>query len=423
MKKILIIVYYFPPSGGSGVQRWLKFVKYLPEFGWEPTVITTKDGDYPSLDQSLLEDIPENIKIIRTKTPAFGSLFHKLNKKTSEIPYGSLETSSEDSMIKKISIWLRLNLVIPDARKIWNNHAFKAASEELLSHKYDLIVTSGPPHSTHLIGLKLKQKFNIKWIADFRDPWTTMGYLRNVRRWRITEKSDQKLEKKVVKNCDLLFAAHQMILDDFGNDKKMHLLTNGFDHEDFENIEREKEQKKFCINYFGTIALEANPISILKAINELFEKGNKNIRLNFRGKVDHKVKQILQKEDRNDLIKFYPYTSHKETIKKMMNSSLLLLMVNNVPNNKGIIPGKIFEYIGSQIPILAVGPKDGETAKILEKTRKGKMFSYHEIEDIKKYIESKLNNWKNKKEISINQDFLKYSRKNLTKKLVSIIEN
>ena len=423
MKKILIITYYFPPSGGSGVQRWLKFVKYLPEFGWEPTVITTKDGDYPSIDRSLLEDIPKNIKIIRTKTPTFGNVFHKMNKKNSEIPYGSLESSSEDSLIKKISIWFRLNLVIPDARKIWNKYAFKAAKEELLSHKYDFIVTTGPPHSTHLVGLKLKHKFNIKWIADLRDPWTKMGYLKNVRRWKITERSDQILEQKVIKKCDLLFVAHQKILDDFGNEEKMHLLTNGFDHEDFENIQKEKEQNNFCINYFGTISLEANPISILKAVNELFDKGNKNIRLNFRGKIDHKVKQILQKEDRNDLVKFHSYTSHKKTIKKMINSSLLLLMVNNVPNNKGIIPGKIFEYIGSQIPIVAVGPKEGEVAKILEETNSGKIFTYHEIEDIKKYIESKLDNWKNKKEISKNQNFLKYSRKNLTEKLVSILEN
>ena len=423
MKKILIIVYYFPPSGGSGVQRWLKFIKYLPGFGWEPTVITTKNGDYPSIDQSLLEEIPGNIKIIRTKTPTFGSLFHKLNKKTSEIPYGSLETSSADSMIKKISIWLRLNFVIPDARKIWNNHAFKAAREELLSNKYDYIVTTGPPHSTHLIVLKLKQNFKVKWLADFRDPWTKMGYLRNVRRWKITEKSDQKLEKNVIKKCDILLAAHQKILADFGNEEKMHLLTNGFDHEDFEKISKEKRSDYFNINYFGTIAREANPLPVLRAVDLLNKDGSKNIRLNFWGNMDQKVQVELQKEDKNGLIRFHSYTTHKETVRLMVNSSVLLLTINNVPNNKGIIPGKIFEYIGSQVPILGIGPEDGETAKILVETESGKMFSYRKIEKMKEYLQSIYDKWKNDEDISRSKNFLQYSRKNLTKKLVSIIEN
>ncbi len=423
MKKILIITYYFPPSGGSGVQRWLKFVKYLSEFGWEPTVITTDDGDYPSIDKSLLEDVPKNIKVIRTKTPTFGHLFSKLNKKKTNIPYGSLETSSSDTLIKKISIWLRLNFIIPDARNIWNRSAFQSAKAELLSDKYAYIATTGPPHSTHLIGFKLKQNFKVEWLADFRDPWTKMGYLQNVRRWKITEELDRKLEKNVVKNCDILLAAHQKILDDFGNEEKMFLLTNGFDHEDFENIPKRKKDENFNINYFGTIAREANPISILKAINKLFEKGYPDIRLNLQGKIDYSVKQILQEENKNDLLKFYPYTSHKETVEKMSNSSLLLFMINDVPNNKGIIPGKIFEYIGSRVPILGIGPGDGETAKILAETKSGKIFPYREIEKIRDHIASIYLKWKNGETISHNTDFMKFSRKNLTQKLVSILEN
>ena len=180
MKKVLVIVYYWPPSGGAGVQRWLKFVKYLPESGWQPTVITTTKGDYPAIDESLCKEVPNGIKVIQTQTPTFGKLFKKINGKISDVPYGSLEKGSNDSAMKKFFIWFRLNLVIPDARTLWNKYAYKTASKELLTNKYDAVITSGPPHSTHLVGLKLKKKYNIKWTADFRDPWTKIDYLEKV---------------------------------------------------------------------------------------------------------------------------------------------------------------------------------------------------------------------------------------------------
>ena len=175
MKKVLVIVYYWPPSGGAGVQRWLKFVKYLPLFGWQPTVITTYNGDYPAIDESLLTEVPARVKVIRTKTPTFGGLFKKGTEEN--VPYGSLESKPDDSVFKKIAIWIRLNLIVPDARKVWNKYALQAATNELRINKYNAVITSGPPHSTHLVGLKLKQIFNMKWLADFRDPWTKIDYL------------------------------------------------------------------------------------------------------------------------------------------------------------------------------------------------------------------------------------------------------
>ena len=158
MKKVLILTYYFPPSGGAGVQRWLKFAKYLPEFGWQPTIITTKDGDYPIIDNSLLDEIPQNIKIIRTKTPSIYNIYAKFMKNGEKVPYGSMQILKNDSIFKKLSLYIRKNFIIPDARKVWNKHAFLAAKKELLIRKYDAVITTGPPHSTHLIGLKLKTK-------------------------------------------------------------------------------------------------------------------------------------------------------------------------------------------------------------------------------------------------------------------------
>ncbi|MCK4312936.1 MAG: glycosyltransferase [Candidatus Cloacimonetes bacterium] len=421
MKRALIITYYWPPSGGSGVQRWLKFVKYLPELDWMPTVITTENGDYPAIDESLLSDVPKEIEVIRTKTPTFGKLFKKIIGKN--VPYGSLETEKDDSLLRKISIWMRLNFVIPDARKIWNKHAFQAASKELLTNKYDVLITTGPPHSTHLVGLKLKKKFKIKWLTDFRDPWTKMGYLKNVKRWKTATFIDTILERKVIRNCDAAIAASKKIMEDFNNISKIHLITNGYDHEDFERTKINEKQEFFSMNYFGTIPPESSPVPILKAVNLLFENGIKKINLNFYGNVNDIVEKELKEIDENNLITFHPYIPHNEMLNLLVNSSILVLIINKVKNNKGILTGKIFEYIGSGVPVLGIGPEDGEAAQILKETESGKMFYYDQIEKITEFIEEKFNDWENRKKRIINKKVENYSRINLTRKLAEILKN
>ncbi len=419
MKRVLIITYYWPPSGGSGVQRWLKFVKYLPGLDWMPTVITTENGDYPAIDESLLSDVPSIIKVIRTKTPTFGKLFQKVIGK--KVPYGSLDTDKDDSFLRRISIWIRLNFIIPDARKIWNKKAFKAASKELQSTQYDVLITTGPPHSTHLVGLKLKKKFKIKWLTDFRDPWTKMGYLENVKRWKLSTFFDSILERKVIRNCDAAIAVSKKILDDFNNISKIHLITNGYDHEDFEHKKILKDNKNFTLNYFGTIPPESSPVPILKAVNLLFENGIKKIYLNFYGNVNDVVKIELKEYDENNLITFHSYFPHNEMLNLLVNSSMLILIINKVKNNKGILTGKIFEYIGSGVPVLGIGPEDGEAAQILKETESGEMFYYDQIEEIAEFIEEKFNDWKNRKKGIINKKVENYSRIKLTGKLAEIL--
>ncbi len=415
MKKILLIIYYWPPSGGSGVQRWVKFVKYLPQFEWMPTVITTKDGDYPVLDRSLLKEIPPNIKIIRTKTPIFKNLFRKLIGKQSSIPYGSLEIQKEDSIFKKFLINFRINFIIPDIRKIWNRHAYKAAKRELKLGNYDAVITSGPPHSTHLIGYKLKQKFNIKWISDFRDPWTEIDYLKKVKRCRLTEKLDKKLESKVIMKSDIVLGINRKILTELNSIDKGFIIPNGFDSADFAGIQKKKTDK-FEINYFGSIASERNPVIILKAVNKIITDQTE-IQMNFWGNIITDVKAELHKLDTNKIIKFHDYITHVEMLQKMVNSSLLLLIINNVPDNKGILTGKIYEYLNSEIPILAIGPENGEAAVILNKTNSGKMFDYEKIDEMQNFIEEIYHN-------KIHFSFTGvevYERKNLTKKLVKVL--
>jgi glycosyltransferase involved in cell wall biosynthesis len=420
MKKLLVIAYYWPPCGGVGVQRWLRNTKYLLQYGWEITVITTQNGDYPATDESLVINVPKEIKVIQTQTPTFSGLFKKAGE--NKVPYGSLETNSADSLFKKVSIWIRLNLIIPDARKIWNRFAYDAARKELLTDKYNAIITTGPPHSSHLIGLKLKKKYNVNWISDFRDPWTQMGYLKNVKRLKLTSYLDTLLENKIVKHSDVVIAASQKIIDDLNcSTDKIHKITNGFDPDDYREIKREKRSDDFNLNYFGTLPPESNPIIVLKAVLQLHKKGITGIKMNFWGNVSNKVKEQLVILDDYEIVKFNKHTSHKEAIELMANSSMLLLMINKVKNNEGIITAKIFEYLGSEITILGVGPILSEPAIILQETSSGKMFHYDDLNAIADHIENEYKLWKQGSELAL-KDIDKYNCVNLTKKLDSILE-
>ena len=423
MKKLLVIVYYWPPCGGVGVQRWLRFIKYLPQHGWETTVLTTQNGDFPAIDESLLKSIPKSIKVIRTKTPTFSRMYKRFSRsRESNVPYGSLETNSTDPLFRKISIWIRLNLVIPDARKIWNKFAYQSAKKELLTDKYDVVITTGPPHSTHLIGLKLKKKYNINWIADFRDPWTQMGYLKNVKRLKATSYFDRLLENKVVKTCDALLAASQKIISDLNcSPDKIHLITNGFDPQDYKGIKKEKIDDNFNLNYFGTLPPESNPISVLEAVIQLNKKGITDIKMNFWGNLSEEVIEQINKLDDIGIVKFHQHTGHQKAIELMYNSSMLLLMINNVKNNEGIITAKIFEYMGSGVTILGVGPTESEPAIILQETGSGKMFQYNKVDEIADHIENVYKPWKKGKETGP-KDIKKYSCVNLTKELNTILD-
>ena len=419
MKKVLVIVYYWPPSGGAGVQRWLKFVKYLPQFDWQPTVITTSNGDYPAIDESLLKEVPEDIKVIRTKTPTFGKWFSKAGEQSA--PYGSLETSEEDSFFRRFAIWCRLNLTVPDARVVWNKYALQAAFEEMRKFKYDLIITSGPPHSTHLIGRKLKNIFNVKWLVDFRDPWTKIDYLEKVNRFALTKKIDEKLEQKIINQCDRIISINKSILKGLKAINKGIIIPNGFDPADFTEIEK-KKTKTFQINYFGNIMAERDPSIVLKAVNQIYSQFP-DIQINIWGNVSDEVKADLISLDENKFVKFHNYIPHDKMMRRMVNSSLLLLLINNVPNNLGILTGKIYEYLGAKVPVLGVGPIEGEAAKILNETRSGKMCDYSDQKAISEFISWQYSMWKKDEKPTASGEIDQYDRVHLTQKLAEVLES
>jgi hypothetical protein len=428
-KKILIITYYWPPAGGPGVQRWLKFAKFLPEFGWKPIIFTPENPSYPLIDESLLKDVPEDLEIIKTKIWEPYQLAEKLNKSNKKFKAGQFDVGNNQSWKSKLSIWVRGNFFIPDARVFWVNPSVKYLEQYLKINKIDVVVTSGPPHSLHLIGLQLKKQFpEIKWIADFRDPWTEISYYKHL---KLTNKSDKKhrqLESDVFKNADITLATSYTDAENFRkNGAHAVCITNGFDESDSSNPQTLKSSDsatKFTLSYIGVLEQLRNPENLWKALDELVGTNAEfaeNFRLKFVGRIDDKILNAIETSRLKNHIDNLGYLSHDKAINEMSNSTILL--ITNFPNasSKGIIPGKIFEYLATGKQIISFGPDDADVAKILDETKAGKHFGYDNSEEIKNFILEKFELWKIGNLSENTGNIEQFSRRNLTKQLSDIL--
>lgn len=423
MKKVLIITYYWPPSGGAGVQRWLKFAKYLPEFGWQPVILTVDPeyASYPQRDESLQSEVDPNCLVYTTKSFELYTIYKLISGKK-EVPYGGFANESKEGLLQKASKFIRGNFLLPDPRKGWNKYALKKAIELIKEFNIDTVVTTSPPHSTQLIGLKLKQQFNIRWIADLRDPWTDIYYYNQFKHTALARKTDKTYERKVVENADLLITVSEDVKRIFAEKSslpvaaKTVVIPNGFDEDDFRLIQIPTETKKI-ITYSGTISEAYDVDCLLEALSRLDEGLKSQILIRFVGKV---LSSIVQQFRSTGLeIELVGYVDHPKSIEYLFRSDLLLLVLPKVKNNRGILTGKFFEYLASQKPILAIGPIDGDLAKIIQETKCGSMFDYADAEGILQYIQESLNNpvFETNPEMA-NQ----YSRKQLTRKIVQLLE-
>jgi len=391
MKKVLIITYYWPPSGGAGVQRWLKFAKYLPEFGWQPVILTVDPeyASYPQRDESLLTEVEPNCMVYTTKSFELYNLYKFISGKK-EVPYGGFANESKEGLFQKASKFLRGNFLLPDPRKGWNKYALKKAAELIRDFNIDTVVTTSPPHSTQLIGLELKKKFNIRWIADLRDPWTDIYYYNQFKHTALARKIDQKYEREVVENADLLITVSEDMKRIFAEKSdlpvaaKTIVIPNGFDDDDFRITDLTAESKK-VITYTGTISDTYDVDGFLKSISGLNEKLKSQLLFRFVGKVPQSVEQKFRSKGLE--LEMVGYVDHPKSIEYLLRSDLLLLVIPKVKNNQGILTGKFFEYLASQKPILAIGPTDGDLAKIIQETESGKLFDYSDHSQMKTYIE------------------------------------
>ena len=425
MKKVLIITYYWPPSGGAGVQRWLKFAKYLPEYGWQPVILTVDPlyASYPQRDESLAGEIDPQCMVYTTKSFELYNVYKFLSGKK-EVPYGGFANESKEGLLQKASKFIRGNFLLPDPRKGWNRYALKKASELILQFNIDTVVTTSPPHSTQLIGLKLKQKFNIKWIADLRDPWTDIYYYNQFKHTAFARTIDLQYERKVVENADLLVTVSEDVKRIFAGKSslpvaaKTVVIPNGFDEDDFLLKQVPAETKK-VITYTGTIS-EAYPVDcFLQALSALDQGLKSQILIRFVGKVPPSVVQKFRNTQLE--IELVGYVDHPKSIEYLFRSTLLLLVIPEVKNNHGILTGKFFEYLASQKPILAIGPTKGDLAKIIQETNCGQLFDYQDAEGMRRFIVASLNNPVT--EPSVSERASQYSRKQLTGKIAQLLND
>lgn len=428
MKKVLILTYYWPPSGGPGVQRWLKFVKYLPDSGYEPIVLTVDPAKatYPVTDKSLLSEVPDKLQVIRTATREPYGLYKKISGRK-QVPYSGFTNEPSDGWLSKISRFLRGNLFVPDARKGWNYFAVKKAGELIKQYNIQFLITTSPPHSTQLAGLKLKELYpDLTWIADLRDPWTDIFYYSKMLHLPHIKKKDLRYEKTVLQNADIIITVSEFLRKIFlrktgiEHHEKIHLVTNGFDHDDFTRPKASREDKIFKLTYVGTISDEYDLSGFIKAIEKVKAEIKEELRIVFTGNICLRWKQPLM-EKFSDIIQFKGHIGHQEAIAEMQRADMLLLVVPDITQNEGIITGKIFEYLAASRPVLGIGPISGDAAIVLNKTRTGQMFSYHDHEAMYRFI---MQFALKQKEWLPDQDQInKFSRKTQTEKLVQLMES
>ena len=419
--KVLIVTYYWPPSGGSGVQRWLKFVKYLQEYGIEPVVYTVANPQYPIIDGSLEREIPADITVLKQPIWEPNSVLNLIKKNSTKESAGFL--TPNPSVFGKILQYIRANYFIPDARKFWVGPSVKYLENYLSKNAIDAIITTGPPHSMHLIGLELKKKLHIKWISDFRDPWTEIDYFEQLPLTKKATKKHHLLEKEVLGESDAVVVIGKTMKEKFQQfTKSIYVVTNGFDTD---GIPKETRlDSRFTITHIGLMNADRNPYSFWKAVKELADENKQfaeDYQIQLVGSVAPEVTDLIGELKLENVIDL-GYLSHKEVNKYQCKSQILLLAVNNVKSAKGIITGKIFEYLQAKRPILAIGPIDGDLAEIIRDSNAGVIVGFNEIETMKVALLKMYASFKNGGLKIDSTDISQYHRKNLTKRLSEIIK-
>ena len=434
MHKVLIVAYYFPPSGGPGVQRVLKFVQYLRNFGWEPLVLTVKDGIFPARDESLLDEIPEGIKVYRTDIFEPYDLYRKLTgrEKSDGIDVNTLRSKdTRMPLSERLTEFIRATFFIPDARMLWRRYAVRKGLELVEDEKIEAIYSSSPPYTCSLIARDLKRKTGLPWIAGFRDPWT--GFLTTPDRWILPAKVERRMERTVFDEADGVDVAWKGIAEDALskypelNPAKFHHLPNGFDSEDFPEIDpSDRSDTRFTVTYTGSMYGLRTPKDFLESVEGLIEQGKVNpekIRLRFIGRFGTEVHEMFSQFSAPAVIEVEGYMPHSESIKRLFASDALLLVVDTTSDSAEIVPGKIYEYIGTPKPVIAVAPEEGAIADLITETKSGFVAHQTNKRGIAQAFLTLYNDHVNGTH-SVNPDkaaIARYERKNVTGELAQLL--
>jgi len=433
MKKVLIISYYWPPAGGPGAQRNVKFVKYLEQFGWKAYVLTVNDGEFPYIDQSLSSEIPSFVKIYRSKSIEPFKAYKRLTLKDKEesLPTAML-TMANQSLIDRAAFFLRANLFVPDARIGWIPFAIKKARDIVSEEKIDLIYTSSPPHSLQLIGLVLKRLVKLPWVVDLRDPWTKIRYYEFVNRLKVIRAFDRFFERRVLVNADRIVTVSDSLAAEFRSlskssaTSKISVLANGYDESDFPSKPIERCNEKFTVVYSGNMLTHQNPEVFWNALNSMIEDRKvprHTITVELYGKIHEDVQASFHAHGLDDVVRLYDFIPHQEIVEKMKHADLLIMVIPDVSNNMGIVTGKLFEYLGSGKPILIIGPPASDAGKIIREFERCTIVDYDDRIACSRFINTIYDHWKQGRPILSSAKLReKYSRRTLTHRLTKLFD-
>ena len=399
LKKVLIITYNWPPSGGIGVHRCLKFVKYLGDFGWEPVVYAPENAHYPYLDEGNFRDVPEGITILRGRIAEPFRMFKLLTGRKKDEPLTNpIHVRDRNySWIERMSIWVRGNLFIPDARAFWIRPSVRKMTAYLREHRVDAIFSDGPPHTNTVIACRLARNTGIPWLADFQDPWTQVDYYSLLMLTRRADKKHRKLEQDAFRTAARTTIASPTWKKDLERigARNVGVLYYGYDEDDFAGIEA-KPRPGFVISHAGLLGYDRNPDNFFLALSQLSKDNpdfRKHLMLIFAGMVDYSVKNNITRHGLEQNAQYPGTISKREAIELSMQSGLLFLPLNKAENNKGRLPGKLYEYLRSGRPVLGVGPSDGDAAGILLETGHGQCFDYEDLDGIRSFIKGKFDQY------------------------------
>ncbi|MDW8331286.1 MAG: glycosyl transferase [Cyclobacteriaceae bacterium] len=416
--KILIVTYYWPPLAGSGVQRWLKFVKYLPDFGWKPYVCTPENPAFDLKDESLEKDVPTEAEVLRLPIWEPYHLFRRSRK--DERGTTDLFFTGNKSFAGKIATFIRGNFLIPDPRIFWVAPASRFLEDFIHHEKISHLVTTGPPHSMHLIGLRLKKKIpTLQWIADFRDPWSEWHLLDELGVMRPVKKIHRHLERKVLLSADKVLTVTPHLADRFtelGN-RSVVCITNGYDEEDLKSLSH-KRSELFTIRHIGLLHDAWPFMEALKQVAEESESFRQSVKIEFIGAVHPGFRsRVEQDQTLSTFTRFLPYLPHEMLAQVYAVTDVLLLVIPDVPLAKAYLPGKMFEYLAAKRPVIGLGPEDGDAADVLKQTGCGHMIEWKKVQGIKERILTYYSAWTNGQELAT-QGAPQFSRKNLTARLI-----